>query len=289
MRNLLLRILTIVIFFPILWLVLFVVPAYNHLIFNIITMLVSLIAAYEVENFFIKKQMSTWKYVSPILGVILPVYSYFEVAGFIARGYFFLVITLLVILVLCRSIFTTHKKNLNKRLEFLSSSLFVIFYPSLFLSYIIRLTDTCLFGPQPQFAMLIFLSLVFANDTGAYIFGMLFGKNSKLNLIISPKKSLTGFISGFSISIGIAVFYSYVLRDYYIIPLIHALILGCIIGLSTIAGDLVESVLKRACSVKDSGALMAGRGGLMDTIDSLLISAPLFYFLFPLLTSNRCF
>jgi len=283
-RNLLLRILIMVIFLPTIWLILFVIPDYNHLVFNIIIILVTLIAAFEVENFFIKKHISTLKYVCPFLGVTLPIYSFLEVAGIVVKGYYSLVIVLLIILVLIRGILTADKTALTKRLEFLSSSLFVVFYPGLFLSYIVRLTDTHFFGPKPQFAILVFLSLVFANDTAAYISGMLLGKYSRLNLIISPKKSLIGFLSGFFASIGIALFYSYILTDYFILPLLHALLLGSIIGFSTIAGDLVESVLKRACSVKDSGTLMAGRGGLMDTIDSLLISAPIFYFIFPLLT-----
>jgi phosphatidate cytidylyltransferase len=283
-RNLLLRILIIVIFFPTLWLILFVIPDYNHLAFNIITTLVTLVAALEVENFFVKKNINTWKFVSPFLGITLPIYSYLEIADVIPKGYYSLVIVSLIILILIRGIITTAKTTLNKRLEFLSSSLFVVLYPGLFLSYIIRLTDMSLFGPQPQFVMLVFLSLVFANDIAAYISGMLLGKYSRLNLIISPKKSLIGFLCGFFASVGIAIFYSYVLTDYFILSLPSALLIGGLIGLSTIAGDLVESVLKRACAVKDSGTLMAGRGGLMDTIDSLLISAPLFYFIFPLLT-----
>ncbi|MBN1797307.1 MAG: phosphatidate cytidylyltransferase [Spirochaetales bacterium] len=284
MRNLFLRILILVIFFPALWLILFVIPDYNHLVFNIVTILVTLVAGLEVENFFVKKNISTWKFVSPFLGITLPIYSYLEIAGLIPKGYYSLVIVSLIMLVLIRGIIATSKITINKRLEFLSSSLFVIVYPGLFLSYIARLTDPSLFGPEPQFAMLFFLSLVFSNDIAAYISGMLLGKYSRLNLIVSPKKSLIGFLCGFFVSIGIAVLYSYVLADYFLLSLPSALLLGGLIGLSTIAGDLVESVLKRACTVKDSGSLMAGRGGLMDTIDSLLISAPLFYFLFPLLT-----
>jgi phosphatidate cytidylyltransferase len=283
MRNLLLRLLIMIIFFPTLWVILFIIPQYNHLAFNCVVIIISFLAAFEVENFFIKKQISTWKYLSPFLGVTLPLYSFLEVSGVVAKGYYLHLIVLLLILVFIRGIITGNEKTLAKRLEFFSSSILVVLYPGLFASYIVRLTDTSIFSNQPQFIILVFLSLVFANDIMAYVFGMLLGKYSKLNLLISPKKSLAGFIAGFLTSLGVAVFYSYLLKDYFILSLPSALLLGIIIGLATIIGDLLESVMKRSCELKDSGTLMAGRGGLMDTIDSLLISAPVFYFIFPLL------
>jgi phosphatidate cytidylyltransferase len=283
MKNLLLRILIMIIFLPTLWIILFILPVYNHLIFNLITIIVTLIAAFEVEHFFVKKQISTWKYVSPFLGAALPLYSFLEISGVVGRGYFPLVIVLLISLVFVRGVFTRTEVKLESRLAFFSSSVLVIFYPGIFLSYIVRLTDKSVFGPEPQFAILVFLSLVFCNDIMAYVGGMLFGRRYPMNLLISPKKSLVGFITGFVASIGFSIFYTFVLKDYYVIPLAYAVILGVVIGISTIAGDLLESVMKRSCELKDSGTLMAGRGGLMDTIDSLLLSAPLFYFLFPLI------
>jgi phosphatidate cytidylyltransferase len=283
MKNLLLRLLIMIIFLPTLWIILFVIPAYNHLLFNLATIIVTLLAAYEVENFFHKKRISTWRFAAPLLGVILPIYTFLEISGVIPRGYFTAAIVLLMLTVFIRGIFTSSRAALDGRLEFFSSSLMIVMYPGLLLSFIVRLTDTSVFGPMPQFAILVFLSLVFLNDIMAYVGGMLLGRYSRLNLIVSPKKSLVGFITGFVTSIGVAIFYSLVLSDHFILRIPAAVLLGSVIGLFTIAGDLLESVMKRACEIKDSGTLMAGRGGLMDTIDSLLLSAPVFYFLFPLL------
>jgi len=61
------------------------------------------------------------------------------------------------------------------------------------------------------------------------------------------------------------------------------LALGVLIGLGTIAGDLIESALKRSAHVKDSGSVMIGRGGLMDSVDSILFCAPVFYLVFRLI------
>ncbi len=283
MKNLLLRLLTMIIFLPTLWVILFIIPAYNHLLFNLVTIIVSLLAAFEVEKFFLKKRISTWRFVSPCLGAALPIYSFLEISGVIPRGYYAVFIVGVIIIIFTRGIFTSTPATLGRRLGFFSSSLMVVIYPGLFLSYIVRLTDTVIFGPRPQFAIMVFLSLVFLNDIMAYVGGMLLGRSSHLNLLISPNKSLVGFITGYVTSIGAAVFYALVLRYYYVLSIPAAVLLGGVIGLSTIAGDLLESVMKRSCEVKDSGTLMAGRGGLMDTIDSLLLSAPIFYFLFPLL------
>jgi phosphatidate cytidylyltransferase len=59
---------------------------------------------------------------------------------------------------------------------------------------------------------------------------------------------------------------------------LHATILGLLIGLAAVVGDLGESIIKRSTGVKDSGAVLPGIGGMLDLIDSLLFSAPILFF-----------
>lgn len=61
------------------------------------------------------------------------------------------------------------------------------------------------------------------------------------------------------------------------LPLVHAVLLGLLLGGAAILGDLAESLLKRAATVKDSGALFPGHGGMLDRVDSLLAAAPVLY------------
>lgn len=123
-----------------------------------------------------------------------------------------------------------------------------------------------------------FFILQWANDTGAYLTGISFGKH-RLMERISPKKSWEGFIGGLLITAVIAFFLSIwpgvVSRQ-------HWIILSVIISVSGTYGDLVESMLKRSLGVKDSGSVMPGHGGFLDRFDSTFISFPL-VFLFILL------
>lgn len=119
------------------------------------------------------------------------------------------------------------------------------------------------------FAMLI----VWGTDTGAYIFGRIFGRH-KLWPQISPNKTIEGAIGGVvtAVAIGIVFF-----ATGWIVHLELWLLLTYTIVLSVFGqlGDLVESALKRHFDVKDSGTLMPGHGGMLDRFDSLLFVLPL--------------
>ena len=150
---------------------------------------------------------------------------------------------------------------------------------------------------------LLFLILVTkAGDIGAYLVGtvtnkLMKGGNHKMIPSISPGKSWEGAIGGALLSIGVSMalgnffvnsmkyaphplvpineflFFSSILNPH---PLTLAAVLGFVLFLSGFIGDLSESSLKRVCGVKDSGRVLPGIGGLMDLLDSLLFSGPVF-------------
>jgi phosphatidate cytidylyltransferase len=129
---------------------------------------------------------------------------------------------------------------------------------------------------------LFLLAVTKAGDTGGYIFGVLSGKflpggNHKVVPSISPKKSWEGLFGGLIFSVAVS-FALWMLMS-FAAPLWLAAVLGVIFYFGGFAGDLAESSLKRICGVKDSGNLIPGMGGVMDVTDSLLINAPLFYFI----------
>ncbi|TKC04929.1 phosphatidate cytidylyltransferase [Pedobacter frigoris] len=120
---------------------------------------------------------------------------------------------------------------------------------------------------------LSFLLMLWASDTGQYLFGVKFGKR-RLFERHSPKKSWEGFFGGIFTTLLVSFLISLFFTE------IHPLIFGgmaiLIVGFGTL-GDLVESMLKRSLDVKDSGTFLPGHGGFLDRFDGLLIAAPVVY------------
>ena len=132
---------------------------------------------------------------------------------------------------------------------------------------------------QDKVLVLFLLSLIWAADIGAYFTGKFFGKN-KLCPSVSPGKTLEGVYGGIALTQLVAIAYVYIsiqtpsLNDFLIFSF-----LALSVSLVSVLGDLFESVLKRIAEVKDSGNILPGHGGLLDRIDSLTSSAPIFFLL----------
>jgi phosphatidate cytidylyltransferase len=130
-------------------------------------------------------------------------------------------------------------------------------------------------GLPNGFGIIVFLFMCVAfNDTLAYAFGRCFGKN-KMSPVVSPAKTWEGFAGGIvGTSIGALVFY-HVLSG---ISLPVTVLLAFITMVAAPLGDLVVSALKREFAAKDSGSLLPGHGGILDRFDSLVLTAPLYYY-----------
>jgi phosphatidate cytidylyltransferase len=120
---------------------------------------------------------------------------------------------------------------------------------------------------------LSFMLMLWASDTGAYLFGRKLGK-TKLFERHSPKKTWEGFGGGIFMSVLVAVIISFLFKEIALPVWIGMAVV--IVSLGTL-GDLVESMLKRSLDVKDSGTILPGHGGLLDRFDGLLIAAPMVY------------
>ena len=131
----------------------------------------------------------------------------------------------------------------------------------------------------PEFgfwAVMAVLFTVFAADTGAFFVGRTLGRH-RMAPAISPNKSWEGFVGGVVAAIGMAFVILYKDRDEFLtIP--ESLVLGLVIALAAVLGDLFESAVKRDLDVKDSGRVLGGHGGMLDRLDSLLWAGPAAYF-----------
>ena len=124
--------------------------------------------------------------------------------------------------------------------------------------------------------LLIFVTLltVFADDTAAFFVGRAIGRH-RMAPVISPGKSWEGFVGGTVAAVAVAFFALY---DQDVVTNGESLVLGPRrSGLAATLGDLFESAVKRDLGVKDSGRLLAGHGGVLDRVDSLLWAGPAAY------------
>ncbi|EHQ27619.1 phosphatidate cytidylyltransferase [Mucilaginibacter paludis] len=115
-----------------------------------------------------------------------------------------------------------------------------------------------------------FLLLLWANDTGAYVVGLKFGK-TKLFERHSPKKTWEGFFGGMLFTMAISLLVCHYFPD---INWRQWMTIAVLISSFGTMGDLIESMLKRSFNAKDSGTLLPGHGGLLDRFDGLLLAAP---------------
>ena len=123
-------------------------------------------------------------------------------------------------------------------------------------------------GAERGWILLLVLG-VWSYDTGAYLVGSQIGRH-KFMTHISPAKSVEGLVGGLVACTIVVALMLWGLGQ----PPIGAIVLGPLLGLVAQAGDLAESMLKRAAGAKDSGTLIPGHGGILDRVDSFLFAAP---------------
>lgn len=163
------------------------------------------------------------------------------------------------------------KGDLAPRLEKMHKMLLGLLYAPFFLSFFILLHKFS----EGRLWILLALAAVYGGDIAAFYVGRSLGRR-KLAPLISPGKTIEGGIGAVGGSVVGALLFK--LLFFSQVPLGPTVFLGLGVGILGQIGDLFESLLKRVAQVKDSGALIPGHGGLLDRIDSVLLSLPWVYF-----------
>ena len=210
-------------------------------------------------------------------GFIFITFYYLAMAGL--KNSFYMIMVVLMALIAFLFVYVFCFPQIHAR-QVMSAYFSFVYAPVMF--SFIYLTRGLEYGRY--FVWMIFISS-WISDTFAYIFGMLFGRHS-LAPVLSPKKSVEGSVAGIIGSALCGGLFGYFLVE----PLIHdqqvtwvfALIGGIGSSISQI-GDLAASAIKRNYEIKDYGKLIPGHGGIMDRFDSVIVTAPMIYFLFRIL------
>ena len=282
MSNLKLRILLIFVAVPLLFSTALFLPYFNYLAISIVAAFFVVSGSYETWKLFYGKCEKGDFVLVTFIAYSIPIIVYLESAQLLPYNTVYCFSGVLIFIIFIFQIFNRNESTYSEINKKTSSMLVLMFYPGLFFSYSIRFSTL----PYPSFAFILFLFLVFFNDICAYVSGMFWGSNNRNIIPISPKKSLVGFIFGFLSSIAAVTGFYFIKPQFFAGKYCYAILLGAVIGIVSILGDLCESAMKRSANTKDSGNALPGRGGILDNIDSLIFSAPAFYFLVKYISIN---
>ena len=243
----------------------------NQWIFIVVLLGLTLAGLYEFFYLIKKKGIPIYSYTGIVIGLLIPlsIFTRFEPTD---RWELLFIVVLLLSIFLMQFI---RNDNTNAIIG-ISTTLFGILYVSWLFSFLIRIRY---FLPGDDGVKLLgFILLVTkCGDMGALLVGSKFGKHP-LWPRLSPNKTIEGSLGSFAFSTLAAVLGSSLIPGQFDFSPGHIALMGAFFGGMGQLGDLSESLIKRDCNVKDSGKFLPGLGGVLDSIDSILFSAPVFYF-----------
>ena len=255
---------------------------FNHLLLHIALLGVIIIALNEIYGILKTKGHLQPKLFLAILSLVPTVVSYLYISFNFSSFFVYFSFVICSLLIMAKEVFFPTDKgenNFEKSIYSIVSGLFIIFYVGLLPSFISRLSGLT----NSVWYLSLYFIMTFICDSFAWLFGMTLGKGNRGFIKVSPNKSIVGFVGGIFGSILIALLTQHFFPEILPGPFYKGIILGFVVSVFAITGDLVESLLKRSADCKDSGNVVLGRGGILDSIDSLLFVAPVFYIMLEIL------
>jgi phosphatidate cytidylyltransferase len=188
---------------------------------------------------------------------------------------------LVVLAMVLSCILVLRSRDTGNRMETIGTTILGLLYVPFMLQFLVRIlmrdSDS---GDNLALCLWVVAISKFC-DVGALLAGLAFGRH-KLAPVISPKKTWEGAVGGVLLSAGVGATLAFLFADRMpenLTPLIAAAV-ALPLAVVTIISDLMESALKRRAGLKDTGSLIPGIGGAFDLTDSLILTAPVAYFLF---------
>lgn len=276
MSKVISRLLTFFIGIPLV-ILLCVLDYMNYAVLSLCTVIASVIACLELYKMFSKKVKLFNSVLLSILTAILPLSIY--IINFVNKTTSYNIDYNIVSWIFCSEIIilmgieSFKSKTFEDSVSRISLSVLTLFYAGFLTSTFLRFITI----NNSSKVLIIFFLLVFTCDSAAWFFGVLFGKKTRGVVAASPNKSLVGFLGGILVTILMGCVLKFILPDVLNGYWYKTIILSFFTAIAAIIGDLIESVIKRSCETKDSGFIIPGRGGLLDSIDSILVAAPVVF------------
>ncbi len=237
---------------------------FNKWIFYFLITIMTVLGLYEFFTMLERKGISIYKYFGIGIGTIIPLSIMFRFELTKKWELLFILLALLFLIIM-----QFKRRQTSGAVVGISTTLFGILYVSWFFSFLIKIRLL----PEGIGFFASVLTITKLGDIGAYLIGSRFGRTPLLPRV-SPHKSVEGAIGGFAFSLLGALACKVMLPFSYA----HVVFIGAFLGVFGQLGDLSESLMKRDCGIKDSADIIPGMGGVLDLVDSLLFTAPVFYF-----------
>lgn len=244
----------------------------NHLAMNIVIITFGTLGANELYNMLSTQSKMFPRPLLLILNFLILASAYlFNLIGIDMILNIWVMIFEIMILMAIESLGAKTFEDSVKKIAFGALTLFYTGFMPTLISYITFIPENA------TYYLVLFFLISFLTDSFAWFFGVLFGKNNRGFIAASPNKSIVGFIGGILATLVVSILVKLIFPQVFTGPYWKIIVVSVATSLAAIVGDLAESVIKRSTGIKDSGNLIPGRGGVLDSIDSLLIAGPVYY------------
>ena len=265
-----------------------------------LVMLLNVVGLLEFYGMVKENQLPRFKWLGLAGGVVLLGAVFLYLSGLVAKWFGLAaptvagvteleigILAMILIVVLVRRVFA-HPAPPSFSMN--GNTVLGVLYVSWLLSFVLKI----FFYPTSEgdafdggVCLLFFILVTKCSDIGAYSLGSLIGRH-KMIPKVSPGKTWEGFAGAILLSTAVALVFSHYFGATKLggMTLAHAAVLGPLMAVGAVVGDLVESVFKRDSGVKDSGSFFPGIGGILDLLDSLLFNAPLMFLYLRLVLFN---
>ena len=252
----------------------------SNSVFLVIIVALAVLGLAEFYDLVAKRELVCFRTWGIFSGALLIVGTFLHFAGVLGMSGtpsrvndFETTIIIIFVLGLCLRQFVSQSNTAG--ILAISTTLFGLMYVPWLMNFIQKINFFP--GVNGPFYVLYFIVVTKFSDCGAYAVGSLIGKH-KMIPRISPGKTWEGFAGALLVSTAASLLFAHLAKGKLAgMNLVHATILGLLLGAAAVVGDLIESLFKREAGVKDSGSYFPGIGGVLDLLDSLLFNAPLMY------------